>query len=255
MLHDGRVEIEHLPAARRHHPTLIFLHEGLGSISQWRDFPAQLALRTGCGALIYSRFGYGGSDPVRLPRPLHYMRDEAFVLSELLERTDISDHILVGHSDGGTIALLNAACAAQPGLLGVITEAAHVFCEAKTVAAIERARVDFTTGRLRTALVRHHGANTDNAFFGWCDAWLDAAFRNWDIGPELRAISVPVLALQGADDAYGTERQLDAIHQQAGAGADIRVVPHCGHAPHRDQLEWILDAMAGFVAGLVDRRV
>ena len=174
MLHDGRVEIEHLPAARRHHPTLIFLHEGLGSISQWRDFPAQLALRTGCGALIYSRFGYGGSDPVRLPRPLHYMRDEAFVLSELLERTDISDHILVGHSDGGTIALLNAACAAQPGLLGVITEAAHVFCEAKTVAAIERARVDFTTGRLRTALVRHHGANTDNAFFGWCDAWLDA---------------------------------------------------------------------------------
>lgn len=251
MLHDGRVEIEHLPAARANHPTLIFLHEGLGSISQWRDFPAQLALRTGCGALIYSRFGYGGSDPARLPRPLHYMRDEAFVLSELLERTGISDHILVGHSDGGTIALLNAACAAQPGLLGVITEAAHVFCEAKTVAAIERARFDFTTGSLRTALVRHHGANTDNAFFGWCDAWLDPAFRNWDIRPELRAIAVPVLALQGADDAYGTELQLDVIRQQAGAGADVRVLPQCGHSPHREQPEPTLDAMTAFVVAIV----
>lgn len=235
-------------------PTLVFLHEGLGSISQWRDFPAQLASRTGCGALVYSRFGYGRSDPVRLPRPLHYMRDEAFVLSELLERSATSDHVLVGHSDGGSIALLYAALAASPALRGVITEAAHVFCEAKTVAAIERARVDFTAGSLRTALVRHHGANTDNAFFGWCDAWLDPAFRNWDIRSELHSIRVPILALQGADDAYGTELQLDAICQRAGAGADTRVLPQCGHAPHRDQLETTLDAMAAFVAGLLAPR-
>lgn len=250
-MRDGRVEIARLPPARPHHPTLIFLHEGLGSISQWRDFPAQLAAQTGCGALIYSRFGYGGSDPVHLPRPLHYMRDEAFVLTELLERTEVSDHVLVGHSDGGTIALLNAACAARPGLLSVITEAAHVFCEPKTVAAIERARSDFTTRTLRTALVRHHGANTDNAFFGWCDAWLDPAFRNWDIRTELHSIRVPVLALQGADDAYGTELQLDAIRQQAGAGADVRILPQCGHSPHREQQELTLHAMSAFVAAII----
>jgi pimeloyl-ACP methyl ester carboxylesterase len=235
-------------------PTLVFLHEGLGSVSQWREYPAQLASRTRCSALTYSRYGYGTSDPVPLPRPLHYMHDEAFVLRELLQRTGIAEHVLVGHSDGGTIALLYAAGAALPGLLGVVTEAAHVFCEPETVAAIEHSRTDYTTGGLRTALVRHHGANTDNAFFGWCDAWLDPAFRDWDISAELRSIRVPVLALQGADDAYGTGLQLDAIRQQVGAGADICVLPQCGHSPHRDQRESTLDAMAAFVSRLINHR-
>jgi pimeloyl-ACP methyl ester carboxylesterase len=243
----GRVEIERLRAIDPDRPTLVFLHEGLGSIAQWRDFPARLAQRTGCGALIYSRFGYGRSDPVSLPRPLRYMHDEALVLAELLERTGITEHVLVGHSDGGSIALIYAAHNTTRGLCGVISEAAHVFCEAKTVAAIERARADFVSGELRTALERHHGANTDIAFFGWCDAWLDPAFRDWDIRPELRSIRAPILALQGADDAYGTESQLDAICQQAGAGADARILPHCGHAPHRDQPQVALDAMVTFV--------
>jgi pimeloyl-ACP methyl ester carboxylesterase len=241
-----------LPASEPRRPTLVFLHEGLGSIAQWREFPAQLAARTGCGALIYSRFGYGRSDPVRLPRPLHYMHDEALVLAELLDRTAISDHVLVGHSDGASIALIYAAAAARPGLRGVISEAAHVFCEAKTVAAIERARVDFTSGNLRTALVRHHGDNTNVAFFGWCDAWLDPVFRDWDIRPLLGSIRVPVLALQGDEDAYGTELQLDAIRQQTGAGADIRVIAQCGHAPHRDQRQLTIDAMAAFVERVGD---
>jgi pimeloyl-ACP methyl ester carboxylesterase len=182
------------------------------------------------------------------------MQDEAFVLAELLERTGTSDHILVGHSDGGSIALIYAAVAAASGLRAVITEAAHVFCEAKTVAAIERARVAFTAGRLRTALVRHHGDNTDVAFFGWCNAWLDPAFRDWDIRPLLGSISVPILALQGADDEYGTAQQLDAIRQQTGAGADVRVVPQCGHAPHRDQLQPTLGAMATFIERVGERR-
>ncbi len=253
-LRAGRVEIERLTAARPHRPTLVFLHEGLGSLGHWRDFPAQLAQRTGCGALIYSRFGYGGSDPVSLPRPLHYMHDEALVLSELLESSGVADHVLVGHSDGASIALIHAAHTLHPGLLGVITEAAHVFCEAKTVAAIERARVDFVTGGLRTALVRHHGANTDVAFFGWCNAWLDPGFREWDIRDELPSICVPILALQGADDAYGTELQLDAIHQRAGAGADVRILPECGHAPHRDQRQLAIDAMTVFIDSAVGRR-
>jgi len=252
-LRAGRIEIQQLPAVLPRRPTLVFLHQGLGSITQWREYPAHLAARTGCAALIYSRFGYGRSDPVRLPRPLRYMHDEAFVLSELVERTGISDHILVGHSDGGSIALIYAALTPAPGLLGVITEAAHVFCEAKTVAAIERARVDFTSGGLRTALVRHHGDNTDAAFFGWCDAWLDPAFRDWDIRPLLGSIRVPVLALQGADDEYGTGFQLDAIRQRAGAGAEVHVVPQCGHAPHRDQLRPTLDAMTAFVERIGER--
>lgn len=246
-LRAGRVEIERLPATDPRRPTLVFLHEGLGSIGQWRDFPARLAQRTGCGALIYSRYGYGRSDPVTLPRPLNYMHDEALVLSELLESAGIAGHVLVGHSDGASIALIHAAHAKPAGLLGVISEAAHVFCEAKTVAAIERVRMDFVEGNLRTALVRHHGANTDAAFFGWCDAWLDPDFRKWDIRDELSAVRVPILALQGADDAYGTELQLDAIYQRAGAGAETRILPLCGHAPHRDQPNLVIDAMTAFI--------
>ena len=230
----------------------MFLHEGLGSAAQWRDFPARLAQRTGCSALIYSRFGYGQSGSIDLPRPLHYMHDEAVgVLPELLGAAGVESHILVGHSDGASIALIHAARSARPGLLGVICEAAHVFCEDETVAAIARAREAFVAGDLRTALVRHHGNNTDTAFFGWCDAWLDPAFRAWDIRSELPGIRVPVLALQGTDDAYGTQLQLDAIRQQAGAGATVVVLSECGHAPHRDRADTTLTAMAAFIGRLV----
>jgi pimeloyl-ACP methyl ester carboxylesterase len=236
-----------------HRPTLVFLHEGLGSAAQWRDFPARLAHQTRCNALVYSRFGYGWSDSIVLPRPLHYMHDEAVgVLPELLDAEGIDSHILVGHSDGASIALIHAARRARPGLLGVISEAAHVFCEDETVAAIAAARREFVAGNLRTALVRHHGPNTDAAFFGWCDAWLDPAFRAWDIRPELPAIRVPVLAIQGTNDAYGTRLQLDAIRQQAGAGATVAVFAECGHTPHRDRADATLAAMAAFVGRLVE---
>ena len=204
--------------------------------------------------MIYSRFGYGRSDPVRLPRPLHYMRDEAFVLSELLERSATPDHVLVGHSDGGSIALLYAALAARPRLCGVITEAAHVFCEAKTVAAIERARVHFTRAACapRWCVITAPTPTSRSSVGATPGSILH--FANWDIRAALRSIRVPVLALQGADDEYGTELQLDAIRQQAGAGAVLRVMPQCGHAPHRDQLQPTLDAMAAFVASRLGER-
>jgi pimeloyl-ACP methyl ester carboxylesterase len=249
-LRGGRIEVIHVrpnrPDARS--PTLIFLHEGLGSAALWREFPQRLVARTGCPALLYSRYGYGGSDPIALPRPLDYMHREALdVLPELVAHTRIGDHVMIGHSDGASIALLYAARAANPGLRGVISEAAHVFCEDATVAAIERARVDFLAGRLRDALARHHGANTDAAFFGWCDAWLDPAFRAWDIRAELDSIRVPVLALQGDDDPYGTALQLDAIRQRIGTGAQTEIIERCGHAPHRDRPDVVLGAMAVFV--------
>ena len=255
-LSTGRVEvIRYTPTGTDHRPTLVFLHEGLGSAGLWRAFPVHLAQRTRCNALLYSRFGYGGSDPAALPRPLHYMHDEAIdVLPELLEITGIRDHILVGHSDGASIALIYAARAARTGLLGVISEAAHVFCEGKTVSAITQVRQDFIAGGLRTALARHHGDNTDMAFSGWCDAWLDPAFRAWDIRTDLRSIRVPVLAIQGADDAFGTQLQLDAIRQQAGAGAEVLVLDRCGHAPHRERTELTLEAMGRFVDALLARR-
>ena len=262
-LRGGRVETIRLAPSRRttsrvpstevRAPTLIFLHEGLGSAGLWRDFPTRLVARTGCPALLYSRFGYGASDPVQLPRPLDYMQREALdVLPELLERAGIGDHILIGHSDGASIALIYAALVAAPGLRGVVSEAAHVFCEPVTVAAIERAQADFRSGRLRDALARHHGANTDVAFNGWCDAWLDPGFRAWDIRPDLESIHVPVLALQGDDDPYGTALQLDAIRQRIGSGAQIRVVERCGHAPHRDQAAVVADAIAAFIERCCD---
>jgi pimeloyl-ACP methyl ester carboxylesterase len=248
-LRGGEVEVVRLsPPERRDGPTLVFLHEGLGSADLWRDFPARMVERTGCPALLYSRFGYGRSDAITLPRPLHYMHDEALdVLPELLERASIADHILIGHSDGATIALINAARAPAPSLLGVVSEASHVFCEPITVASIERARIDFVQGRLRDALLKHHGDNTDGAFFGWCDAWLDPGFRAWDIRAELAAIQVPVFALQGSDDEYGSHAQLEAIAQRIPSGARIRTFERCGHAPHRDQPHLTLDAMASFV--------
>lgn len=243
--------VRHTASDSPRRPTLVFLHEGLGSAAQWRDFPARLAQQTRCNALVYSRFGYGRSHSIDLPRPLHYMHDEAVgVLPELLGAEGIGSYILVGHSDGASIALIHAARCARPGLLGVISEAAHVFCEDKTVAAIAGARRDFIAGDLRTALVRHHADNTDAAFFGWCDAWLDPAFRAWDIRPELPGIRVPVLAIQGTDDAYGTQLQLDAIRQQAGAGATIVVFAECGHTPHRDRAGATLAAMAAFIGRL-----
>ena len=247
-LHPSRRTSSREPSAEKRATTLIFLHEGLGCAGLWRDFPAQLVARTGCAALLYSRFGYGASDPVPLPRPLDYMQREAlYVLPELIEHARIGDHILIGHSDGASIALIYAALARAPGLRGVVSEAAHVFCEPVTVAAIERARDDFRSGRLRDALARHHGANTDVAFNGWCNAWLDPGFRAWDIRPDLGAIRVPVLALQGDDDPYGTALQLDAIRQRIGPGAQIRGIERCGHAPHRDQQAVVADAIAAFI--------
>jgi pimeloyl-ACP methyl ester carboxylesterase len=246
----GRVELIQIepPRADPDAPTLLFLHEGLGSAGLWRDFPGALVARTGCPAVLYSRYGYGASDAVALPRPLDYMHREALdVLPELVERAGIGEHVLIGHSDGASIALIYAARGAAAGLRGVISEAAHVHCEPVTVAAIERAKADYLSGRLRAALERHHGANVDVAFFGWCDAWLDPDFRAWDIRAELASIRVPVLALQGDDDPYGTAQQLDAIRQRIGTAAQIRLVQRCGHAPHRDQPALVLDAMASFV--------
>ncbi len=233
-------------------PTLVFLHEGLGCVGMWKGFPRQLAEATGCGALVYSRAGYGRSDPCDLPRPLRYMHDEGLsVLPEVLAAAGVRECILVGHSDGGSIALVYAGGTEAVPLRGVITEAAHVFCEDLSVRSITAAREAYLGGDLRAGLARYHGDNVECAFRGWNDAWLDPEFRHWNLEAYLPGVRVPVLALQGEDDAYGTRAQVEAIAGQVGGGAEVMLLTDCGHAPHRDQPGKTLAAMTRFVTAVL----
>ncbi len=230
-------------------PTLVFLHEGLGSIGQWKDFPAELAVATGCGALVYDRYGYGGSDRLEPPyeREVDFMQVEAReVLPSVLDQTGVRQTILVGHSDGGSIALL-AAATLDTRIRGVITEAAHVFVEPESVASIEDAVIAYRAGDLRDKLARHHGDAVDSAFYGWANTWLKPDFEAFHIEGYLRAITCPVLAIQGADDAYGTSAQLDMIKAAVSGPVETMLLPDCGHAPHFDARDEVLAAMTGFV--------
>jgi pimeloyl-ACP methyl ester carboxylesterase len=232
--------------------TLVFLHEGLGSVGTWRDVPARVAAETGTRALVYSRRGYGGSDPVPLPRPLTYMNEEAErSLPLLLDTLGIEDAVLVGHSDGGSIALIYAGSASEHRRArGLVLLAPHVFCEQVSVDSIRKARQAFLSGNLREKLARYHGANTDNAFWGWNDAWLDPAFREWNIEDCLPRIEIPILAIQGADDPYGTLAQLDAIERGVRGSLTRLVLPGVGHDPCRDAPEATLAAIVRFIGAL-----
>jgi pimeloyl-ACP methyl ester carboxylesterase len=231
-------------------PTLVFLHEGLGSVSLWRSFPEKLASATGCGALVYSRWGYGKSDPVTLPRPLTYMHDEAQALPELLKALGVRDVILVGHSDGASIALIYAGSEPLAGLRGLVLEAPHVFAEDLSVRSIAKAAKAYETGGLRVPLARHHD-DPDGAFWGWNRAWRDPEFRKWNLEEFLPRIHVPVLVIQGEKDEYGTVRQIEAIHSGCKPRVQIALIPKCGHSPHRDQPELTLNAMVGFIRSTI----
>ena len=235
-------------------PVLVFLHEGLGSAKLWRDFPARLGAATGCGVLVFSRYGYGGSDVLTEKRDVDYMHREATeALPDILAALDIDKPILVGHSDGASIALIHAGVR-QDGnqrwpVTGLILEAPHVFVEDETIAGIEDARVAYETTDLPTRLGRHH-ADGDKTFWGWNDIWLDPRFRAWNIEEYLPGIAVPTLVIQGEDDEYGTGAQLDAIAAQASGPVETLMLADCRHSPHRDQADAVLDAMAAFVRRL-----
>lgn len=243
-----RLEARFIAAGREDASTLVFLHEGLGSMGLWRDFPDRLARATGHAALIWSRAGYGASDPCSLPRPLDYLEREAIdVLPEVIAAAGVRDYHLIGHSDGASIALVFAGAAERPGLRGVVCEAAHVFNEEVCVRAATRARGSYESGELRDRLARHHGANVDNAFYGWNDAWLDPGFRTMNLERFLPGVRVPCLVIQGVDDEYGTLAQVDAIEGGLGGSVETQVLPSCGHAPHRDQREAVLTIMTRFI--------
>lgn len=241
------LEMLHIPGPPDR-PTLVFLHEGLGSVALWRDWPARLCERLGHAGLVYSRQGYGQSAPrqdVRGSGRLQpdYMHHEALqVLPALLAQQGIVAPVLIGHSDGGTIALLHAAHCA---VAACIVMAPHVIVEDVSVTAITAAREAFEHGPLRARLAPFH-ADVDGAFWQWNDVWLSPAFRSYDIRQDIASIRAPLLAIQGEDDPYGTLAQIDDI---AAAVPHTRLVklPQCGHSPHRDQPEAVAQAIEAFV--------
>lgn len=231
-------------------PTLVFLHDSLGCIPTWRDFPARLATRTHLDALVYDRRGYGGSSPFPpSPRTSRYLEDEAASLIAALAALRISSTILFGHSDGGSIALIAAAL--EPRLVrAVITEGAHVFVEEVTLAGIQEARETLRTTNLRAKLMRHHGDKTDGVTSAWIDTWLSPGFRDWNIEPYLPRIICPVLAIQGTADEYGTEAQVQAIVSGVSGPARALMIPDVGHTPHRDAADVVIDATTAFLSTL-----
>jgi pimeloyl-ACP methyl ester carboxylesterase len=229
-------------------PTLVFLHQGLGCVAMWNDFPARLAAATGLGAFVYSRLGHGKSGPAALPWPVSFMHDEALdVLPALLEVAGIDDFILVGHSDGASISLIYAGGIGGPGLRGLVLEAPHVMLEELTVEGAAALAERYESGDLGARLAPDHGANTDAVIRGWTQAFVGTPFSGWNIEEYLPAISVPALVIQGQDDAYGTMAQPDAIAAQSGAPVELLKLDKCGHAPHHERPDDVLAAMAGFV--------
>jgi pimeloyl-ACP methyl ester carboxylesterase/acyl-CoA thioesterase FadM len=231
-------------------PAIVFLHEGLGSLAMWRDFPQRIADATGCEAIVYSRAGYGRSDPATLPRTVRYMHDEGLeVLPELLAALELDRPILFGHSDGGSIALICAGGTATP-LSGLILMAPHVMVEDISVSSIAQAQVAWVNTDLPARLGKYH-ADVNAAFRGWNDIWLHPDFRAWNIEEYLGAIRCPVLAIQGEDDEYGTMAQIDRIAAQV-ADVDLVRLADCRHSPHKDQPEAVIEAVSAFVARLLD---
>jgi pimeloyl-ACP methyl ester carboxylesterase len=234
-----RIEAKWHGPPGEHAPTIVLLHEGLGSVSIWRDWPARLARETGCGVLAFSRAGYGGSDPVSLPRPLDYMeREGRDGLPALLDHAGVRRALLVGHSDGGSIALVHAATDSAGGRVrGLVLLAPHVICEDVSVRAIAAAREEYLHGGLRARLERHHGENVDIAFWGWNRAWLDPGFRAFDLTGYLPDVRVPTVVVQGDADPYGTMAQVELIERLAAGPVERLVFPGVGHAPHRERPE------------------
>jgi pimeloyl-ACP methyl ester carboxylesterase len=242
-------------------PTLVLLHEGLGSVALWRDVPERLAAATGWGVFAYSRFGYGNSDATPLPRPMTYMHHEAqVVLPEVLLAAGIERAALVGHSDGGSIAAIYAGSpATRDGeavadstanrLLGLVTIAAHFIVEELNVASIRRIKAEYENGTLRNRLARYH-RHVDVAFRGWNDAWLDPRFRDFDITGLLPHIQVPVLGLQGAADPYGSALQIDILKANVRAPITTQLIAGAQHSPHLEAKDATLAAITGFIASL-----
>jgi pimeloyl-ACP methyl ester carboxylesterase len=232
-------------------PTIILLHEGLGSAGLWGDFLEKLQAATNVGVFAYSRAGYGASSPVKLPRPLDYMHIEALeVLPKLLDTIGFRKGLLVGHSDGASIAAIHAGGSGDHRVRGVAMIAPHFVVEDISVQSIADIKQAYETTDLKAKLARWHG-DVDNAFYGWNGAWLDAKFRDWDISDYLAYIRVPVAILQGAEDQYGTVRQIEIARHECYCPVDVTIIAGAGHSPHREAPEKTLDVVADFAGRIL----
>jgi pimeloyl-ACP methyl ester carboxylesterase len=232
-------------------PTVVMLHEGLGSAGLWGDFPDKLQAATGAGVFVYSRAGYGASTPAKLPRPLDYMHLEALdVLPKLLEAIGFRRGLLVGHSDGASIAAIYAGSHQDHRVQGVAMIAPHFVVEDISVTSIAEIKTAYETTELKTKLSRWH-SDVDNAFYGWNGAWLDPKFRAWDISEYLAYIRVPVAIVQGADDQYGTIRQIEIAQEECYCPVDVTIIPGAGHQPHREAPGATLDTISEFAKAVL----
>jgi len=239
-----KLEYDDLPAFAPGRPTLLLMHEGLGSVQHWREFPATLAQATGCRCVAYSRLGHGCSSPRRHPHTANFVHEEAHqMLPALRQALDIADPVLIGHSTGASMALIHAGARRWP-VAGVVALAPITFVEESNLQSIRRVRDQYPASRLRESLARYHD-DVDAVFYGWTDTWLDPAFRHWTLLPSLAGIECPILAIRGQDDEYVTPAQIDCIVQHAGHAASVQAItlPDCGHAPHRDQPDAVVQAI------------
>jgi pimeloyl-ACP methyl ester carboxylesterase len=245
------LEYRHVGPQPDQAPTIVMLHEGLGSVGLWGDFPDKLQATTGAGIFLYSRAGYGASSPVKLPRPLRYMHDEALdVLPKLLEATGFRRGLLLGHSDGASIAAIYAGSHQDHRIQGLALIAPHFIVEDISVKSIAEIKRSYESGDLKAKLARWHG-DVDNAFYGWNGAWLDPQFRDWDISEYLAYIRVPVLVAQGLDDHYGTMRQVEIAQEECYCPVDVAKLQGAAHSPHREAPEATLDAITEFARAVL----
>lgn len=249
----GADEIEYRMIGPRPHaaPTLVLLHEGLGSAGAWGDFPERLGEATRAGIFLYSRPGYGRSSPTRLPRPATYMHDEADRLVAVLAAIGFRRGALVGHSDGASIATLYLGRHQDHRIRGVTLIAPHFVVEEMNLAAIAEVGEAYREGGLRQRLSRHH-ADVDAAFNGWRDAWLSPEFRSWDISDALGYIRVPVQVVQGEADPYGSPRQPAIAEEECYCPVEMTMLPGIGHAPHREATDEVVATIAAFVNRIFD---
>jgi pimeloyl-ACP methyl ester carboxylesterase len=231
-------------------PTIVMLHEGLGSVGLWGDFPEKLQAATGCGVFTYSRAGYGASSPVTLPRPLDYMHVEATdVLRQVLDAIGFCRGLLLGHSDGASIAAIYAGSRQDHRVKGVVMIAPHFIVEDVSVKSIAEIKTAYETTDLKAKLARWH-KDVDNAFYGWNGAWLDPKFREWDISDYLAYIRVPVAVIQGERDQYGTMRQVEIAREECYCPVDVTEIAGAGHSPHREAPTATLDAVTQFASAV-----
>ena len=232
-------------------PTIVFLHDSLGSIALWRHFPESLCRATGCNGLVYDRQGYGRSCSFSEARTPRYLHKEADILAELLKQTGIAKAILFGHSDGGSIALIAAAEYPQK-IIGVVSEGAHVFIEDITLAGIREAKEQLASTNLRERVAKYHGSKTDAVFSNWIDTWLSSEYQAFNMEDCLPKINCPVLAIQGVDDEFGTSRQIDAIVSQVAGPAVGKLIENARHTPHKEAAAYTLKLVAEFVGSIIN---